>query len=148
MIDEVLRDTETVLFEGGINYTVFLKLYRVPSGLGVSTQQYISKALGEKALLGGASPVELNELICEVADSLRYRGDSSAGPDPKSLDSARFSGLLRKIERHLLEKGSVARRIERFWLKDGHPAYPVFWHFAFLIEGEAGTEIFIGCSSD
>ena len=38
--------------------------------------------------------------------------------------------------------------IERFWLKEGHPAYPVFWDFAFVIAGPHETKVFIGSSSD
>ena len=41
-----------------------------------------------------------------------------------------------------------AALLAQFWLRDGHPAYPVFWDFAFVIAGSAGGQVFIGSSSD
>jgi len=43
---------------------------------------------------------------------------------------------------------SDATTIKRFWLKQGHPAYPVFWDFAFVVIGTQQVELFIGSSSD
>jgi hypothetical protein len=43
---------------------------------------------------------------------------------------------------------SEATFIRRFWLKDGHPSYPVFWGFAYVIAGPRGANIFVGSSSD
>jgi hypothetical protein len=44
--------------------------------------------------------------------------------------------------------GSQATLVVNFWLKAGHPAYPVFWGFAFVIAGPRGAEVFVGSSSD
>lgn len=41
-----------------------------------------------------------------------------------------------------------ADTIMSFWLKEGHPFYPVFWDFAFLIEKNNDAIVFIGSSSD
>jgi hypothetical protein len=39
-------------------------------------------------------------------------------------------------------------RLTSFWLKEGHPFYPVFWDFAYVIEKDGDAFVFIGASSD
>jgi hypothetical protein len=43
---------------------------------------------------------------------------------------------------------SQASLLAEFELGEGHPAYPVFWDFGYVIAGPAGGLVFIGSSSD
>jgi hypothetical protein len=49
---------------------------------------------------------------------------------------------------HLDHALAAALLVQSFWLKKGHPDYPVFWDFAFVIAGSSAAEVFIGSSSD
>ena len=42
----------------------------------------------------------------------------------------------------------AAERVALFWLKNGHPAYPVFWDFAFAAYTDEGVHVLMGSSSD
>jgi hypothetical protein len=49
---------------------------------------------------------------------------------------------------HLEQFAAPSTAIWSFWLKDGHPHYPVQWDFAYVLAGPGGAEVFIGSSSD
>lgn len=144
-IDATLRELETILY--GRNYAVFLHIYHLPVVPGGTTTHYITQALPE-ADIGGTLPVSAQELLAEVEESVRYPGDAGAGPLPTALASPRFADLLRTMLVYLTHAVAGATTITSFWLKHGHPAYPVFWDFAFVIEGVHHVEIVVGSSSD
>jgi hypothetical protein len=41
-----------------------------------------------------------------------------------------------------------AELLARFWLREGYPADPVFWDFAFVLAGPGCGLVFLGSSSD
>jgi hypothetical protein len=145
---DLLSKLEDVLTGRGINYCVFLRAYSVPTQLGRSSAQYVIDALDTSAVIESVQPVTSHDVLDNVESALNYSGDPSAGPDSEVLKSKEFRKLLVELKHSLAEKMNGAHRIEQFWLKEGHPDYPVFWDFAFLIEGSTLTDIFIGSSSD
>jgi len=148
MKSETLSALVATLNSGGCNYTAFLRSYTVPTEPGATSEQLIRAALGDTAVLGGVGTVELEHVVAEVEASLRYAGDSSAGPDPESVRSEHFAELLASLLADILALSEQASRIEQFWLKKGHPAYPVFWDFAFLFTGLSESTVLVGSSSD
>jgi hypothetical protein len=62
--------------------------------------------------------------------------------------SPRFDELVTLVLRHLAGKCQQSATIVSFWLKDGHPFYPVFWDFACVKIAPGTAEVFIGSSSD
>ena len=145
-IDDVLTELEELL--SGLNYGVFLKLFRTSCTSGAKPERCVGAVLGECAVIGGIQPVTAAELALVVETSLRYAGDKGHGPEPQALTSQRFEELLAFILRYLSEKCQSFNTIVSFWLKEGHPFYPVFWDFAFLLIGTETAELFIGSSSD
>jgi hypothetical protein len=145
-MEALLAELEPLLH--GHNYQVFLRVYRVAFAPGEPAEWYIAKALGLSALIGGVVPATGPELLAEVEQSLRYAGDKGSGPDPSVLCSERFRALVVSVLSELERAIAGAALLAQFWLRDGHPAYPVFWGFAFVIAGPAGALVFIGSSSD
>lgn len=86
--------------------------------------------------------------MAEVEKSLRYSGDAGSGPEPSALRSERFQLLVTAVLADLERAIAEADLLAKFWLQDGHPAYPVFWDFAFVIAGSTSVLVFIGSSSD
>lgn len=132
----------------GWNYSVFLRCYGAPFGASVSSEAVIHSALGTTAVVGGCREVTPAEALAEIRESLTYAGDSGAGPAPQAMQSERFAELLDRV---LAEVGAAAARsirIEQFWLREGHPAYPVFWDFAFLLREKNEAVVIAGSSSD
>jgi hypothetical protein len=144
-LELVLKELAELLY--GLNYAVFLRLYRMPfSGAGL--EEYVAQALGPTAVVGGSLPVTGQELLAEIEKSLRYAGDSGSGPHQSALHSKKFEELLGKIFSYFEYVVSGANLVEQFWLKEGHPDYPVFWDFAYIIAGTHEAVVFIGSSSD
>lgn len=148
MNQEALSALAEFLNAVGWNYSVFLQSYGAPFAASVSSEVVIHNALGATAVVGGYREVTPAEALAEVRESLTYAGDSGAGPAPQAMRSERFAELLNRV---LAEVGAAAARstrIEQFWLKEGHPAYPVFWDFAFLLREENEAVVIVGSSSD
>lgn len=141
-----MAELEPLLY--GYNYQVFLRLYRVPLASEASAEGYILQALGPAAVIGGVSSVNVKDMLAEVEESLRYVGDASHGPKPAALRSRNFKELVTSVLDGLDEMTKAATLLAQFWLKDGHPAYPVFWDFAFVIAGPTEGVVLVGSSSD
>lgn len=155
-IDDLVTTTQALLdrvvallSRGATNYTVFLRLYRSPiAGPNVDPGECVRKALGEDVRMGGAEEIEVADLLAEVDEHLRFEGDPWAGPAALALKSAEFADLLLELRKGISELAGHADRVERFWLKAGHPAYPVFWDFAYLLVKDEMATILVGSSSD
>lgn len=144
-INSTLSELETLLY--GYNYAVFLRNYQLPFISGKTVQNYIVQAL-PNIEIGGTQPISGQEVLVKIEQSLTYLGDKSSGPNLTALGSPRFLELLGIIMVHVQTKVADATTILSFWIKEGHPAYPVFWDFAFIFIGTQYVELFIGSSSD
>jgi hypothetical protein len=145
-IEAVLSELTEILF--GRNYAVYLRRDTMPFLPGAGAVQYVAQALGPAAVVGGSCTATGQEVLAAVEGALRHTGDRGYGPPPATLRSEKFEELLKSVLSHIEQALSGATHIEAFWLKKGHPAYPVFWDFAFVIAGPAGAEVFIGSSTD
>jgi hypothetical protein len=133
---------------GGTNYTVFLRTYQTDTTSGESTMDAVRRAVGEGVSVERVQAASVHEVLAEVTSSLAYAGDASAGPDPADLLSAEFRRLLADVIEKVCALAEGAIRIEQFRFKDGHPAYPVFWDFAFLFVAPHQSTVLVGSSSD
>lgn len=133
----------------GRNYTVFLWHYHDPAALPADSLVDILHRIlpGPGIVIGGSQETTAEDLLAEVTDAIGHGGDSDYGPLPERIQSERFHQLLAGVGEECRLLGSDAR-IELFWLKEGHPAYPVFWDFAFALRHEEGCDILIGSASD
>ena len=133
----------------GYNYTVFLWHYHDPAASPDDNLTTILHRTLPKAeiVVGGSQPSTAEELISDVSTAISHVGDSGYGPIPERIQSQRFQELLRDTL-DACRLICADSRIELFWLKEGHPAYPVFWDFAFAIRHEHGCDVLIGSSSD
>ena len=113
-----------------------------------TSSDIVRGAFGSDAVIADAASVGIEELVDEVSECLRYAGDDGAGPGPNVTQSGRFKELLVELTTELRLLCMSASRIERFRFKDGHPGYPVFWDFAFLVRTERGSLVLVGSSSD
>jgi hypothetical protein len=145
-VEALLSELEPLLY--GYNYQVFLRAYRAPFAPGEPAEWYVARALGPTAVVERSVPVTGPEIIAEVERSLRYAGDEGSGPKPSALRSRRFEELVASVVGEVARAVAGAVLLAQFWLRDGHPAYPVFWDFAFVIAGADGGLVLIGSSSD
>lgn len=148
MDHQVLEEIAKTLNADAWNYTVFLRYFEVPLQKPTRKDIIIKTALGADATLGGIQEVEKTSVWPNLKDALLYVGDSGAGPAAATMQSERLLALMGVLEDEVRNLVDAASTTELFWLQGGHPAYPVFWEFAYLISREAGASILIGSSSD
>ncbi|QNM98594.1 hypothetical protein [Chitinimonas koreensis] len=148
MKQDLLEKITVRLHENATNYSVFLHAYEVPYVQQADSAALIRTGLGVEAVLGGVDEVEVGAVCTEVEDALLYPGDDGAGPGNLVFQNELFIELLNELKGEIRRLASASFKIERFWLQDGHPAYPVFWDFAFLFWGKDKATLFIGSSSD
>jgi hypothetical protein len=115
---------------------------------GRALADILDSALGEGVLIGGTNAVGAADVLDALRDALAYQGDSGSHPGQEYLSSEGFKRHESMVLAWLGALLEGASHIESFWLKEGHPFYPVFWDFAFSIEKGADTFVFIGSSSD
>jgi hypothetical protein len=145
-MNNVLRQIEDIL--EGYNYTVFLRTYAVTHPADVDTVTIITSALGSGVVIGNIVSETRDELLAEVESSITHAGDDAYGPKPERLASPELAELLRQVRSQVTSLCDSTSGLFTFWLKDGHPAYPVYWDFAFLFRGTSESTVFIGSSSD
>ena len=144
-LEAVLSDLELVLYGG--NYQVFLRAYRTPC-LNAPPEIYVREALGSD-VVPQIAPTTGSEVLQEVDRALHYALDEHSGPEPGVLESARFKTLVQSLLGDLDRAIAAATLLARFTLPhEHHPAYPVYWDFAYVIAGPEGGLVLIGSSSD
>ena len=145
-VEAALSELESLL--PGLNYVVSFDLHRVPAIPGGTPEQYVTAALGPKVVVGGTAEVPAADMLAEVERCIRWAGDRGSHPDEAAIHSPRLDELMACVRAHLERVAASSTAIWSFWLKDGHPHYPVQWDFAYVLAGPSGAEVFIGSSSD
>jgi hypothetical protein len=144
----VLAEMADLLNSDGTNYSVFLKAY---SGaiLGTGEIGYIvSRLIGADVVVSAVRDSDLSEVVEVLRQCLGYVGDESAGPGASTLGSAEFSNLLKRILESVTHLSDTSYGLKSFGFLHGHPAYPVFWDFAYLFLGNDEHVLLVGSSSD
>ena len=145
-LEEVLTDLEAALY--GRNYQVFLRAYRTQYLSRASAEAYVHEALGSH-VAPQIEPTTGPEILGAVGRALQWTLDEHSGPEPGVLESPRFTTLLRRLLVDLEGAITQATLLARFELSDEHhPAYPVYWDFAYVIAGPQGGLVLVGSSSD
>ena len=143
-----LEDIAEFLNTNGWNYTVFLMCYEGPSSLHADLDSAVGRLVGSEVVVEDLGQVEEAELLAEVASCLSFVGSDGEGVEPQLVESGEFRSLLIGVmndAKHLASRASTIRRLR---ILEGHPAYPVFWEFAFLFTASSKLILFIGSSSD
>lgn len=148
MKQDLLEKITLRLHENATNYSVFLQAYEVPYAQPIDPDALIRASIGAEAALGGIDEVDADIVCAEVEGALFYPGEDGAGPGNAVFQCEAFNELIDQLKGELLRLAGASYKIQRFWLQDGHPAYPVFWDFAFVFWQDDKATIFIGSSSD
>lgn len=147
-INDRLKMLCEILGRDSLNYVADFRLYSALDMAGGSLADIVTSALGHSVVVGGAEVAASSALIESLKAALEYAGDDGAHPNPAFLSNAEFGDQKREVVALLNGFLSTAGRVVSFWLKEGHPFYPVFWDFAYMVERGADAYVFIGSSSD
>lgn len=148
-INDSLAAISKKLSRTSLNYQADFSFFVSKETADEPLETAVRTILGERAEICMAQPVTKKDVIDELKDALQYRGDYGSHPSLDYIDSTEsqidFDQLIRRIQRMLDDS---CDDIQSFRLKEGHPFYPVFWDFAFLIRTCGESILFIGSSSD
>ena len=129
----------------GLNYQVWLNVYGPLDPL-IGLEKALKEGVSKEAVLSGVVPASPQEARSEIVGRILYEGDESHGP--VNLDEKREE-IVTLINR-ILDGINIdeADLVAGFGFRKGHPAYPVFWDFAYDIHSNGKRWIVVGSSSD
>jgi hypothetical protein len=129
----------------GMNYEVWFNLYG-PLDTTLELQEALRINVSKNAVVSGVLSSSPDEAKKEIMGRVLYEGDFGSGPIDIDEKRSEIEAIMRKIF-NLIEIDD-AEIISDFGFREGHPAYPVFWDFAYDIHSNGKRWIFIGSSSD
>lgn len=147
-INDRLKMLCETLGRDSLNYVADIRLYPALGMAGSSLADIVTSALGHSVVVRGAEVTASSALIESLKAGLEYSGDDGSHPNRAFLSSAEFGAEERKVVSSFHDFLASADRVVSFSLKEGHPFYPVFWDFAYVVERGADAYVFIGSSSD
>ena len=148
MDNQFLSEIEKFLNTDAWNYTVFLRFYETSPTKDASKEAIVKTLLASQNVLCSLERVEKSSVWPVIESCLLYAGTDGEGPAASTIKSAKMAALMLDFEHRVRRLSDSADTIDAVDLQDGHPAYPVFWDFAFLFSGEETASLLIGSSSD
>lgn len=148
MQQDLLTQMEDLLNHGGMNYTTFLHTYAIDALRGVGLEDLVKEAIGKSVVIANVRDVLVSDIELDLRECLGYVGDAGAGPEEAITSSREFRDLLEKICKDMKMQSEQSNSLKSFRFKEGHPAYPVFWDFAYAFLGDDGGQILVCSSSD
>lgn len=140
---EEFKRIEHLLY--GYNYEVWFNLYG-PADSDPSLADALKDLISNNCTVSRISPSSPTEAVSKIMDMVLYEGDIGSGPIDLDSKKAEISELMSKV--FSIISIEHAELVAEFRIKEGHPAYPVFWDFAFDIHSKGERWILIGSSSD
>ena len=140
---EEFKRIEHLLY--GINYEVWFNLYG-PADPELGLTDTLQGLISKDCEISGVVPSTPDEAISEIMYMVLYKGDTGAGPLELESKQPEISKLMGKVFSSIGIED--AEMVVGFGFKNGHPAYPVFWDFAYDIHSKGQRWIFVGSSSD
>lgn len=129
----------------GINYEVLFNLYG-PVDPTSDLEQILKRHVSKAAQVSDISPSSPEEAKAEIMSMLLYEGDPGAGPVDLDDKCEEVVSLMNQVLSSItMDK---ADQVTGFTFRKGHPAYPVFWDFAYDIHSNGKRWILVGSSSD
>lgn len=131
-----------------LNYVAEVEFYEISLETSGNLNDCVKDALGANSVVGGSIESNVSELMSELISGLSYVGDDGSHSNRGYVGTAEHKSDLDSISNKIRPFFNASSKVTSFWLKEGHPFYPVFWDFAFFIEGGNHKYILIGSSSD
>jgi hypothetical protein len=136
------------LFWGSLNYSARFRVFEAGACAGESAQFVVQRALGESATLGGTYPISIAEALEDIESGFLWAGDVGSHPNRQVVGSEEYREEVRELLTEFTKWIAEATQLTGIWLKEGHPFYPVFWDYAFIVEQHPDAYVLIGSSSD
>jgi hypothetical protein len=148
-INLLLQEICDNLNSNSLNYCLNIRFFDAPEMAGVQVEEIIKRALNSTNVeVGNTLSQTIDETIKQLTSVIDYTGSMGTHPNLSYINSQEFVDLKEKILDAIRDLLTESDQVIGFWLKEGHPFYPVFWDFACLIEKDSNAYVLIGSSSD
>ena len=133
---------------GALNYCASLKVFPALEKAGSSAKEIVESALKKSVKLSHCYKYTEQEILEDVEKSLLYVGDDGAYPNLDFVKSENFKIITTKILESIKTELSKSSQVIGVSIVEGHPFYPVFWDFSFILESNENAYLVVGSSSD
>lgn len=140
---EEFKKIEHLLY--GANYQVWFNLYG-PSDSATGLVDALKKLISKDCQISTMRSSSPRDAKSEIMEMVFHKGDIDSGPVELESKKTEIVKLMDKV--FSLINIERADMVVGFRLEEVHPAYPVFWDFAYDIHVNDQRWIFIGSSSD
>lgn len=148
MQQTLLTRMENLINDGALNYTVFLRTYCIDSRAGQTIEDMARTVMEDDVAIDNVREVNFSEIEDDLRECLGYVGIDGAAPKAGVVESGEFQALLGSICEDAKSECELSSKLLSFRFQAGHPAYPVFWDFAFAFLGEKNCQLLVCSSSD
>jgi hypothetical protein len=145
---QALAEMADLLNSEGINYSVFLAAYSRAVARTSDVGDIVKGLIGNDVVVSDVCNVDVTSVKEELRQCLGYVGEEVAGPGMKTLNSEEFSRLFTRFIERVEQLSETSYGLKSLQFSAGHPAYPVFWDFAFLFLRDDEHVLLVGSSSD
>jgi len=147
-LNKAIKKVEDKLNSKSLNYVASVEIYAAPGYSGKSIEEIAKFVFGSTAKVGGSCQASAKEISDDLISGLSYGGDGGAYASREYVGTDEHLRDLENVKSKLKPLLAKCNLYINFWLKEGHPFYPVFWDFAFILEDGSDAYIAIGSSSD
>lgn len=135
------------LGKDGMNYVPMADIWVVPDP-EKSVEGIVRRALGHEASIRICGPASIADVIEKVEAGFAYEGSAGAYPSPGFVRSEEAAQLRAAVCSLLKTAVTPAELVCEIRIDSGHPYYPVFWDYAYVIACSDEAYVLIGSSSD
>ena len=146
-INAALTEYCNELGHDSCNYTVTAKLYLSVGPRSRGAHEVVTDVFGPDAKIDECES-SLDAVVASLREGFQFRGDAGAHPSLAFLNSSRANAMLRSMEAALEQLFVPYVRISSVEFESGHPFYPVFWDYAYVIQRTNEAYILVASSSD
>ena len=131
------------------NYQASIGLFSSVGESNEMTEQSIIKNIfGPSTESDFFQECELKELVLGITECIDWKGDEAVFPNRKYHATAGYAQDMAVALSKLRNLFQTASGICSFVIEKGHPFYPVFWEFAYLVRVPKKNYVLVGSCSD
>lgn len=131
-----------------LNYSCSSRVYSGDWSENIELNLLLKNIMSSELSITNLRESSLPTMVEVIRESFSYSGDSGSHPNTAYFASAQFSKELEEILADLESQFIGCSNVYSFYISSGHPFYPVFWEFAFLVKLNQKAYLVIGSSSD
>ena len=138
-----------------LNYSCNIKVFTVKTTANQSTFNILNSInelkneYNEEIKISEVTSSNVSSVLEEFENCLNYEGEEHcAYPNKEYFNTKEFKEDIEIVKNELKILFQNTDEVLKFWFDTGHPFYPVFWDFSFLLKEKGTSYLIVGSSSD